>query len=58
MTNREFSEKNELFKKCCELAHVEPTQRQASKFRMGRGLALVMKNAAKKELKPKETKNE
>jgi len=43
MNNREFAEKDEQFKKCCELAKVKPTKRQASKFRRGKGLAYKAK---------------
>jgi hypothetical protein len=39
VVNKEFSEKDEHFKKCCENAEVKATARQASKFRMGKGLA-------------------
>lgn len=28
-----------LFKKACELAHIEPTKRQASKWNNGKGIA-------------------
>ena len=38
MTNREFS-KDKEFIKCCEIAKVIPTKRQASKFRRKMGLA-------------------
>lgn len=37
MTNREYS-KTEAFIKLCEEAKVKPTKRQASKFRMGKGI--------------------
>jgi hypothetical protein len=37
MTNSNFSWKNETFVQACEIAKVEPTTRQASKFRLGRG---------------------
>ena len=36
-TNKEFAAKNEDFIRRCEAAKVEPTKRQASKFRMGKG---------------------
>lgn len=38
MTNREFT-KDENFIKCCEMANVKPTKRQASKYRRKMGLA-------------------
>lgn len=38
MTNREFTE-HEAFRKACIRARVEPTRRQASKFRNKKGLA-------------------
>lgn len=38
-----FSKENKLFLKCCELANVPPTMRQASKFRNGKGLAFHKK---------------
>ena len=38
MTNAEFAKTNRL-KYCCEAAGIKPTKRQASKFRMKRGLA-------------------
>jgi len=38
-TNIDYSEKNEVFKCACKLAKTPPTQRQASKYRMGKGSA-------------------
>lgn len=38
MTNKEFSQTIE-FKNACEKAKVEPTTRQASKYRMKKGKA-------------------
>ena len=46
MTNKEFSEKDQVFIKSCELAETKPTTRQASKFRMGKGKAFKYKNKA------------
>lgn len=43
VTNKKFSE-NKLFQKACTLAGVEPTARQASKFRNGKGLAFLHRN--------------
>jgi hypothetical protein len=53
ITNKKFSEDG-FFKACCEKAHVEPTTRQASKFRMEKGRAFkvrkqVVLNTDKKE---------
>jgi len=39
MTNREFAKQDQTFKMCCEKAKVEPTVRQASKFRNRKGAA-------------------
>ena len=50
-TNRDFAKSGDpLFMKSCELAHVPPTKRQVSKWRMGRGLAYEHRNAAKAEV--------
>ena len=38
-TNDEFS-KRRIFARACELADVDPTTRQASKYRRGRGMAI------------------
>lgn len=37
MTSRQFAATDPLFRKCCELAGIQPTKRQASKFRSERG---------------------
>ena len=39
VTNKEFASKDKSFRYCCEAAGVEPTKRQASKFRMKKGKA-------------------
>jgi len=39
MTNKEFAETNENFKKACKRVELEPTTRQASKWRLHKGLA-------------------
>ena len=39
MTNREFAAKDSCFKECCSKVGVEPTSRQAGKFRRKKGLA-------------------
>ena len=38
-TNREFVKENKLFRKACEIASINPTSRQASKFRRHKGIA-------------------
>ncbi len=40
MTNREFAGRNGVFQAACQEAGIEPTTRQASKWRRGEGLAL------------------
>lgn len=39
MTNRMFAETNKLFQKDCQTANVQPTRRQASKYRRSVGAA-------------------
>ena len=39
MNNAEFAKTWDVFLKCCELAKVKPTTRQASKFRSQKGRA-------------------
>ena len=39
MTNREFSTNNKQFREACEKANVQPTKRQASRWRQQRGSA-------------------
>ncbi len=48
-SNAHFAKNNALFRRACELAKVEPTARQASKWRNQRGRAYAMRNAAVKE---------
>jgi len=38
MTNLKFSETDEEFRRACEEANVKPTARQASKWRMKKGI--------------------
>lgn len=40
-TNKEMSKANPRFHNACEKAGVEPTKRQASKWRNGKGLAFI-----------------
>ncbi len=37
LTKSQFAATDVLFRKCCELAKIQPTPRQASKFRSDRG---------------------
>ena len=46
-TNLTFSLTDEVFKRACEAAGVENTKRQASRFRMGKGLAFKNKGGGK-----------
>ena len=39
MTNKKFAEKSEEFRAACKLAGLNPTSRQASKYRNQKGLA-------------------
>lgn len=48
MTNKEFSEQDKVFNKACNIAGINPTKRQASKYRNGRGLAYRKKTLAVK----------
>lgn len=50
ITNRKFSQEDRLFLKACELAGVEPTRRQASKFRNKNGSAYAQKARAQSTL--------
>ena len=44
VTNKMFSLENEVFKKACEGAGTPATTRQASKYRLGKGLAYQNRN--------------
>jgi hypothetical protein len=44
VTNKKFAEQDEIFKKACDVAGIKPTKRQASKFRLGKGLAFESRN--------------
>lgn len=39
VTNRKFAENDTIFNSSCSEAGVNPTKRQASKFRLGKGIA-------------------
>jgi predicted HicB family RNase H-like nuclease len=41
-TNKEFAATDQNFLKHCKATKVEPTKRQASKFRMGKGKAFKL----------------
>ena len=47
MNNRMLTERGYVFRKACELAGIEPTVRQASKYRSKRGMAYRFKEQAK-----------
>jgi len=53
-TNREFAKENKLFRKACEIAVINPTGRQASKFRKHRGLAYKNQGKAQSAIDKKE----
>ena len=46
--HKEFAKDDLFFQKACELAGVQATRRQASKWRNNRGAAIKFKNEAKK----------
>lgn len=50
-SNYNFARTNPVFIKACELAGVEATKRQASKWRNRAGRAYAQRNAALAELK-------
>jgi len=50
-TNKEFAAVGDLFRKACTMAGIEPTARQASKWRRGFGLAYQTYLNNKKALK-------
>lgn len=49
-TNEDFAKQDRLFKKACELAEVEATPRQASRWRNGTGAARRFFRDAKKAI--------
>lgn len=53
VTNGEFSKQDKLFRTCCELAGIEPTKRQVSKYRRGFGKASRFKAEGKIALSEK-----
>jgi len=46
MTNAQFVKVDAYFKKACELAKIKVTSRQASKYRNGKGSAVLHKRMA------------
>jgi len=42
-TNAMFAKDDKIFQEACKLAVIEPTERQASKWRNGKGLARKFK---------------
>lgn len=50
MTNRQYAQKDLVFRKACELAKVKPTQRQVSKYRMRKGSAYLKRRDATEHL--------
>jgi len=44
MRNKTFMVVDKMFIECCRMANITPTSRQASKFRMGKGVAFRMKD--------------
>jgi hypothetical protein len=49
VTNKMFSTEDGFFKKACEVAGIKVTTRQASKFRLGKGLAYKNRKHVKEE---------
>lgn len=47
MTNSTYANTIKVFKTACEIANVDPTPRQASKFQNNKGAAFACKNEAK-----------
>lgn len=47
VTNREFSEVDTKFREACKAAGVQPTKRQASKYRRGLGSAFKAEGRTK-----------
>lgn len=52
LKNVEFAKQNLLFQKACELAGIQPTTRQASKWRNEKGKAFTFRHDAKSKLEP------
>ena len=49
VTNKAFAKEDGFFKKACEVAGIEVTTRQASKFRNKKGLAFKHRKQVKEE---------
>lgn len=57
ITNKMFRDNNKVFQTCCERMEVEPTTRQASKFRRGLGTAYKAAAEVRKEMNIKKIEN-
>lgn len=47
LKNREFAQEVKIFNQYCQKAGIEPTKRQAGKWRKKRGMAYLMKAGIK-----------
>jgi len=56
-THAQLIKSDEVFRRACEMARVQPTKRQYSKYDNKRGKAFQMKDNAIAALGPKETTN-
>ena len=45
-TNQQFADKDEVFRRACQLAGIQPTKRQAAKWRSNHGRAHEFRRAA------------
>jgi len=45
-----FAQENKFFRICCQCAKIEPTMRQASKFRNNKGIAFAHKGAGIRQM--------
>jgi hypothetical protein len=52
-TSREFAQTSPVFIRACEIAGVEPTKRQASKWHNKKGRAFIFRNQAVSEVSRK-----
>jgi hypothetical protein len=58
VTNAKFATKDKLFQAACSLAGIDPTPRQASKWRRGTGLAHTYRAEALAEIRNEEAADE
>lgn len=56
MNNKEFAQTDKVFIQACDCAGIKPTTRQASKWRMKRGVAWGYRTQAIKIIKENENK--